>query len=135
MKQLYILISIISILIVASIVIYFKFFRKVDYVSVEEAPYKFFNNTTLGTQPIVAIDVSKDGRYITAVQENDFINVSNDGGQTFQQKENLFDNKETGSKDWSCISMSNDGKYQITCDKNVNGSLWYSMNYGDTWYL
>jgi hypothetical protein len=130
----YILISILLVLTILTIVVYYVFFRKVaTYVSEQEAPYKFYNNTTLGDEAIVGVDVSKDGKYITLVQENDFINVSNDGGQTFQEKNQLFNNTQSGMKNWSCIGMSNDGKYQVTCDKDDQGSLWYSMDYGDTW--
>jgi hypothetical protein len=131
--KLYILISVLLALVILTIVVYFIFFRKKEYVSVQEAPYKFFNSPSLGDQPIIGVDISKDGRYISLVQTNDFISVSNDGGISFVEKTMLFNDTESGNKDWACISMSNDGKYQVTCDKNDEGSIWYSMDYGVNW--
>ena len=91
--KLYILIG--FLIVVITFTIYFLFIKKKEnFVSEQEAPFKFLNNSVLGNEPIVGIGISKNGNYITLVQSNEYINVSADGGNTFVQKENLFNNLE-----------------------------------------
>lgn len=129
--KLYILIG--FLIVILTFTIYFLFIKKNEtFVSEQEAPFKFYNNSVLGNESIVGIEISKYGNYITLIQSNEYINVSSDGGNTFVQKESLFNN-QSGKKNWSSISMSNDGQYQIVCDKDVDGSLWYSKDFGSNW--
>ena len=84
------------------------------------------------------IAVSSSGQYQTALSSYmgdgllGGIWVSNDYGENFIFKQINDRNISASSLQWSSISMSGDGKYQLVTE-TVFGNIYISKDYGQTW--
>lgn len=76
--------------------------------------------------PVAGVALSYNGLYQTIVAE--FIYVSRDFGQTWK---NVSNTNNIEQRNWACVDMSSDGKYQTALENY--GEVYCSKDFGVTW--
>jgi photosystem II stability/assembly factor-like uncharacterized protein len=76
--------------------------------------------------PVAGVALSYNGLYQTIVAE--FIYVSSDFGQTWK---NVSNTNNIDQRNWACVAMSSDGKYQTALENY--GEVYCSKDFGITW--
>jgi photosystem II stability/assembly factor-like uncharacterized protein len=76
--------------------------------------------------PVAGVALSYNGLYQTIVAE--YIYMSFDFGQTWK---NVSNTNNIDQRNWACVAMSSDGKYQTALENY--GEVYCSVNFGVTW--
>jgi len=109
----------------------------VDTFNISQYGYNWTDVTTatLGPKKWLAISLSANGQFQSAVNSDGDVYISNDYGQTWETPFNIgstLDGEQLNESLSNCIAVSIDGSIQTAC----NGKqIFVSYDYGSTWNI